>query len=66
MPAFRRAVARFVDFAPTGAAAVALFLFDALPVPGSGRRSLADRMAGTSVTGLGLSRPAAMRPVRTS
>lgn len=48
------------------AVAVALFLVNALPVLGSGRRSLADRVAGTSVTGLGLSRPDAMRPVRTS
>ncbi|MFI1416847.1 RDD family protein [Streptomyces sp. NPDC020731] len=48
------------------AVAVALFLFNALPVLGPGRRSLADRVAGTSVTGLGLSRPDAMRPVRTS
>ncbi|MFE4049944.1 hypothetical protein [Streptomyces sp. YIM B13518] len=38
----------------------------ALPVPGPGRRSLADRVAGTPVTGPGLSRPDAMRPVRTS
>lgn len=48
------------------AVAVALFLFNALPVLGPGRRSLADRMAGTSVTGLGLSTADAMRPVRTS
>jgi len=46
--------------------AVALFLFNALPVLGPARRSLADRMAGTSVTGLGLSTAGAMRPVRTS
>ncbi|GGW42374.1 RDD family protein [Streptomyces griseoloalbus] len=48
------------------AAAVALFLFNALPVLGRARRSLADRMAGTSVTGVSLSRPDAMRRVRTS
>lgn len=45
--------------------AVGLFLFNALPVLGPARRSLADRMAGTSVSGLGLSRPDAMRPVQT-
>ncbi|MEZ3178413.1 RDD family protein [Streptomyces pimonensis] len=48
------------------AVAVALFLCNALPVLGPGRRSLADRVAGTSVTEPGLSRPDAMRPVRTS
>ncbi|MFI8092833.1 hypothetical protein ACIF9R_31680 [Streptomyces sp. NPDC086080] len=48
------------------AVAVALFLFNALPVLGPGHRSLADRVAGTSVTGLGLSTAGAMRPVRTS
>lgn len=47
------------------AVAVALFLFNALPVLGPGRRSLADRVAGTSVTGLGVSRPDATHPVRT-
>lgn len=47
-------------------AAVALFLCNALPALGPGRRSLADRVAGTSVTGLGLSTAGAMRPVRTS
>ncbi|MER7484790.1 RDD family protein [Streptomyces sp. NPDC126497] len=49
------------------AVAVALFLFNALPVPGPGRRSLADRVAGTSVpsvTGPGLGGPDAARPVR--
>ena len=46
--------------------AVALFLVNALPVFGPRRRSLADRMAGTTVTGLGLSTPDAMRPVRTA
>src|SRR5690606_30360287 len=45
--------------------AVALFLFNALPVLGPARRSLADRMAGTTVTGISLSRPDAMRPVHT-
>lgn len=57
---------RFAPSVLVWAVAVALFLFNALPVLGPGRRSLADRVAGTSVTGLGLSRPAAMRPVRTS
>lgn len=47
-------------------AAVALFLVNALPVLGPARRSLADRVAGTSVTGLGLSTAGATRPVRTS
>ncbi|MEU5524326.1 RDD family protein [Streptomyces sp. NPDC093250] len=47
------------------AVAVALFLFNALPVLGPARRSLADRVAGTAVTGLGLSRPDATHPVRT-
>ncbi|MER7482875.1 RDD family protein [Streptomyces sp. NPDC126510] len=46
------------------AGAVALFLLNALPVLSPGRRSLADRFAGTSVTGIGLSRPVAMPPVR--
>lgn len=45
--------------------AVALFLFNALPVLGPARRSLADRMAGTTVTGISFSRPGAMRPVHT-
>lgn len=48
------------------AVAVALFLFNALPVLGPARRSLADRVAGTAVTGLGLSRPDATHPVRTA
>lgn len=48
------------------AVAVALFLFNALPVLGPARRSLADRVAGTAVTGLGLSRTGATRPVRTA
>ena len=48
------------------AAAVALFLVNALPVLGPRRRSLADRLSGTAVTGLGLSTPDATRPVRTS
>ncbi|GAB1330092.1 RDD family protein [Streptomyces sennicomposti] len=38
------------------AAAVALFLLNALPVLLPARRSLADRLAGTAVTGLGLRR----------
>ncbi len=47
-------------------AAVAVFFLNALPVLSPSRRSLADRLAGTAVTGLGLSRPGAMPPVRTS
>ncbi|MFJ8590143.1 hypothetical protein [Streptomyces sp. NPDC093598] len=38
----------------------------ALPVLSPGRRSLADRIAGTAVTGIGLSRPVATPPARTS
>ncbi|MET9685757.1 RDD family protein [Streptomyces coeruleorubidus] len=41
------------------AVAVVLFLLNALPVLSPGRRSLADRVAGTQVTGLGLSTPVA-------
>ncbi|MFE1946086.1 RDD family protein [Streptomyces massasporeus] len=48
------------------AVAVALFLVNALPVLSPGRRSLADRVAGTAVTGIGLSRPVATPLVRTS
>jgi uncharacterized RDD family membrane protein YckC len=48
------------------AVAVMLFLLNALPVLSSGRRSLADRVAGTSVTWTGLSMPVATPPVRTS
>ncbi|MET9757454.1 hypothetical protein ABZ016_00115 [Streptomyces sp. NPDC006372] len=48
------------------AVAVLLFLLNALPVLSPGRRSLADRVAGTSVTGIGLSTPAATPLVRTS
>ncbi|AYL35693.1 MULTISPECIES: RDD family protein [Streptomyces] len=48
------------------AAAVTLFLVNALPVLGPRRRSLADRLSGTAVTGLGLSTPDATRPARTS
>ncbi|MFF7041019.1 RDD family protein [Streptomyces massasporeus] len=47
------------------AVAVALFLVNALPVLSPGRRSLADRVAGTAVTGIGLSRPVATPLVRT-
>ncbi|GAA2256175.1 RDD family protein [Streptomyces indiaensis] len=46
--------------------AVVLFLLNALPVLSPARRSLADRVAGTAVTGIGLSRPVATPPVRTS
>ncbi|MFE9026710.1 RDD family protein [Streptomyces iakyrus] len=48
------------------AVAVVLFLVNALPVLSPGRRSLADRVAGTAVTGIGFSRPVATPPVRTS
>ncbi|GGV91102.1 RDD family protein [Streptomyces massasporeus] len=48
------------------AVAVALFLLNALPVLSPGRRSLADRVAGTAVTGIWLSRPVATPLVRTS
>ncbi|MFI6372029.1 RDD family protein [Streptomyces sp. NPDC050546] len=48
------------------AVAVALFLLNALPVLSPGRRSLADRVAGTAVSGAGFSRPVATPPVRTS
>ncbi|MCI3270258.1 RDD family protein [Streptomyces cylindrosporus] len=48
------------------AVAVLLFLFNALPVLSPTRRSFADRVAGTTVTGLGISTPGATRPVRTS
>ncbi|MDQ0747928.1 hypothetical protein QF034_002159 [Streptomyces africanus] len=48
------------------AVAVVLFLLNALPVLFTGRRSLADRVAGTAVTGIGLSTPVAMPLVRTS
>ncbi|MFJ4239426.1 RDD family protein [Streptomyces iakyrus] len=48
------------------AVAVVLFLVNALPVLSAGRRSLADRVAGTAVTGIGFSRPVATPPVRTS
>ncbi|MFI1162967.1 RDD family protein [Streptomyces sp. NPDC020801] len=52
------------------AVAVAVFLLNAVPVLLPGRRSLADRVARTTVTGLGLgpalSTPGAMPPVRTS
>lgn len=48
------------------AVAVVLFLLNALPVLSPGGRSLADRVAGTAVTGLWLSRPVATPLVRTS
>ncbi|MGW0290436.1 RDD family protein [Streptomyces tuirus] len=48
------------------AVAVVLFLLNALPVLSPGRRSLADRVAGTAVTGIGLSTPVATPLVRTS
>ncbi|MFF9805453.1 RDD family protein [Streptomyces coeruleorubidus] len=48
------------------AVAVVLFLLNALPVLSPARRSLADRVAGTEVTGLGLSTPVATPLVRAS
>ncbi|MGX1565045.1 RDD family protein [Streptomyces sp. NPDC055506] len=48
------------------AVAVSLFLLNALPVLSPGRRSLADRVAGTAVSGVRLSRPVATPLVRTS
>ncbi|MFC9509937.1 hypothetical protein [Streptomyces sp. NPDC057002] len=48
------------------AVAVVLFLLNALPVLSPGRRSLADQVAGTAVSGVGLSRPVATPLVRTS
>ncbi|WDV51149.1 RDD family protein [Streptomyces coeruleorubidus] len=46
--------------------AVVLFLLNALPVLSPARRSLADRVAGTEVTGIGLSTPVATPLVRAS
>lgn len=48
------------------ALAVVVFLLNALPVFSPTRRSLADRLAGTAVTGVGVSTPGATPPVRTS
>ncbi|MFH8660523.1 hypothetical protein [Streptomyces afghaniensis] len=48
------------------AVAVVLFLLNALPVLSPGGRSLADWVAGTTVTGLWLSTPVATPLVRTS
>jgi hypothetical protein len=45
--------------------AVGIFFLNALPVFSPTRRSLADRLAGTAVTGLGISTPGATPPVRT-
>ncbi|MFI6567622.1 RDD family protein [Streptomyces sp. NPDC050534] len=47
------------------ALAVVLFFLNALPVFSPTRRSLADRLAGTAVTGLGIGTGAATPPVRT-
>ncbi|MDF2265768.1 RDD family protein [Streptomyces coacervatus] len=47
------------------AVAVVVFLLNALPVFSPTRRSLADRLAGTAVTALGVSTPGATPPVRT-
>lgn len=46
------------------ALAVVVFLLNALPVLSPTRRSLADRLAGTAVTGLGIGRPSVTPPVR--
>ncbi|WP_245766692.1 RDD family protein [Streptomyces colonosanans] len=46
--------------------AVVVFLLNALPVLFAGRRSLADRVAGTTVESLRLGRPAAMSPAHDS
>ncbi|MBB3079196.1 RDD family protein [Streptomyces violarus] len=48
------------------AVAVGLFLLNALAVLFTGRRSLADRVAGTAVSSVGFSRPVATPLVRTS
>ncbi|WP_405873577.1 RDD family protein [Streptomyces sp. NBC_00005] len=48
------------------ALAVGVFFLNALPVFSPTRRSLADRLAGTAVTGLGISKPGATPPARTS
>ncbi|MCI3246432.1 RDD family protein [Streptomyces spinosisporus] len=47
------------------ALAVVVFLLNALPVLSPTRRSLADRLAGTAVTGLGIGLPSTTPPVRT-
>ncbi|MEU7716401.1 RDD family protein [Streptomyces tibetensis] len=47
------------------AVAVVLFLLNALPALSPGRRSLADRFAGTSVTGIGFGKAVVTPPVRT-
>lgn len=47
------------------ALAVVVFFLNALPVFSPTRRSLADRLAGTAVTGLGLGTGAVTPPVRT-
>jgi len=47
------------------AVAVIIFFLNALPVLSSSRRSLADRLAGTAVTGLGLNTPGATPAART-
>ncbi|MCL6675257.1 RDD family protein [Streptomyces panaciradicis] len=56
----------FVASVMVWALAVLVFLLNALPVLAPTRRSFADRVAGTTVTGLGISTPAATPPVRTS
>lgn len=47
------------------AVAVIIFFLNALPVLSPSRRSLADRLAGTAVTGLGLGTPGATPAART-
>ncbi|MEU6146732.1 RDD family protein [Streptomyces sp. NPDC047081] len=56
---------QFVLSVMVWALAVLFFLFNALPVLSPTRRSFADRVAGTTVTGLGISTPGATPPVRT-
>ncbi|MER5595668.1 hypothetical protein [Streptomyces sp. NPDC002265] len=51
---------RFLLSLTVWAVAVAVFFLDALPVLLPGRRSLADRVAGTAVTGFGLRHGAAV------
>ncbi|MCX4991437.1 MULTISPECIES: RDD family protein [unclassified Streptomyces] len=46
--------------------AVVIFFLNALPVLAPSRRSLADRVSGTAVTGLGLRMPGTPPPVSTS
>ncbi|GAA2514438.1 hypothetical protein GCM10010276_73190 [Streptomyces longisporus] len=56
---------QFVASVLVWALAVVIFLLNALPVFSPTCRSLADRLAGTAVTVLGVSTPGATPPVRT-